>query len=125
EAVIINLGSGMYYSMTGTGGFLWSLVESHYSMAEAADILSSSYGISRDTALADIRRLWEKLLAEELVVVASDQSLAKGEASPAGANGSPYEAPVLTKFQDMVDLFAADPPLPELPEVAVSTQERA
>ena len=33
-------------------------------------------------------------------------------------SGQPYEAPQLMKFDDMADVFALDPPLPDLPEVA-------
>jgi Coenzyme PQQ synthesis protein D (PqqD) len=126
EAVIINLGTGMYYSMTGTGGFVWSLIESNCSMAEAADLLAKSYHVSQETALSDVRRLWEELVAEDLVAIADDRTGCRGEAKMAIPDDRiAYEAPALAKFQDMVDLFAADPPLPELPEVAVGTRDGA
>lgn len=116
EAVIINLATGMYYSLNGPGSAVWELIERRCSLAEASDIIARKFSVAPDAAHADVARLWDELLAEQLVTVSEEApaELPDLEALDANAAGS-YSAPALTKFEDMVDLFAADPPLPELP----------
>jgi len=126
EAVIINLASGMYYSLNGSGSAVWELTEKGCTLAEAADALSSAFKIPAETAQRDVSRLWENLLAENLMVVSEDSSakgVDKGAISVNG--GTEYAAPALTKFEDMVDLFAAAPPLPELPTLENSDRKGA
>ena len=45
EAVIINLASGMYYSLNGSGSAVWELTEKGCTLTEAADALSSAFKI--------------------------------------------------------------------------------
>ena len=124
EAVIINLATGMYYSLNGPGSMVWELVEKRCSLAESGDIIAHRFGISADTAHADVARLWEDLLAEKLVVLSADLATEIPDPSAIGANATPeYHAPALTKFEDMVDLFAADPPLPELPALETTNRK--
>ena len=114
EAVLINLTNGMYYSMDLVGGFIWSLIEGGYDLAAITDAVAERYGIAEDMAKKDVETLAQQLLDEKLVLPG------EGEASsgPIEAKGVPepeaYAAPQLNKFDDMVDLFALDPPLPEL-----------
>jgi hypothetical protein len=126
EAVIINLASGMYYSLNGSGSAVWELIEKGCTLAEASEAVRSAFNVSAETAERDVSRLWENLLTENLVVLSDDTS---SKASPAGSisvnAGTEYAAPALTKFEDMVDLFAADPPLPELPTLENSDRKGA
>ena len=126
EAVIINLASGMYYSLNGSGSAVWELIEKGCTLAEASDAVRSAFNISAETAERDVSRLWENLLAENLVVVSEDMSSKSSHAGSIDVNaGSEYAAPSLTKFEDMVDLFAADPPLPELPALEKNDRKGA
>lgn len=116
EAVIINLATGMYYSLNGSGSVVWELVEKRCSLAEASGVIAHKFRVSPDVAHADVARLWEDLLAEQLVTVSDEAPAELPDLGAFGANAADsYSAPALTKFEDMVDLFAADPPLPELP----------
>lgn len=114
EAVLINLTNGMYYSMDLVGGFIWSLIEGGYDLAAIADAVAKRYGIEKAVADKDVETLAQQLLDENLALPG------EGEASsgPIEAKGAPapeaYATPQLNKFDDMVDLFALDPPLPEL-----------
>jgi hypothetical protein len=126
EAVIINLASGMYYSLNGSGSAVWELIEKGCTLAETSGAVQSAFNISAETAERDVSRLWENLLAENLVVVSDDASPKGSHAGAVTVNaGSEYAAPALTKFEDMVDLFAADPPLPELPTLENSDRKGA
>jgi hypothetical protein len=119
EAILINLASGLYYSMDRTGAVAWSLLAAGSSVDGITAHLAARHGMSADSIRADIRRLVDELLSEGLVVV--DPAGTPGTGSPLAAPGdsadAPYEAPRLVKFDDMADIFALDPPLPELAPV--------
>jgi hypothetical protein len=126
EAVIINLASGMYYSLNGSGSVVWELVEKGCTLAEASAAVGDAFKIPAETAQRDVARLWENLLSENLVAVSDDISAKASASSAVNVNaGTEYAPPVLTKFEDMVDLFAADPPLPELPTLENSDRKGA
>lgn len=114
EAVLINLTNGMYYSMDMVGGFIWSQIENGHDLDTIADAVAARYGIEKSVAAADVNDLADKLV-EERLALPSDAEAATTAAIPESApDGDAYAAPQLNKFDDMVDLFALDPPLPEL-----------
>lgn len=114
EAVLINLTNGMYYSMDQVGGYIWSLIESGYDLDAIADMVAKRYEIEKSVANTDIEALVEQLLEENLVLYGEGDT-SSGPIDVEGAPApEPYAAPQLNKFDDMVDLFALDPPLPEL-----------
>lgn len=113
EAILINLSNGMYYSMDVVGGYIWSLVAAGHDLGSISTAVAQRYGVAADTAKQDVEALAQQLIDEKIVVPGDSAS-----AQPAEADKSPsddaYTTPQLTKFDDMVDLFAIDPPLPEL-----------
>ncbi len=114
EAVLINLSNGMYYSMDLVGGYIWSLIENGNDLDTIADAVANRYGIEKSVAAADVETLADKLV-EERLALPSDAEAASTAAIPENApDGDAYATPQLNKFDDMVDLFALDPPLPEL-----------
>ena len=114
EAVLINLTNGMYYSTDQVGGFVWSLVEGGYALDAIADAVAERYGVEKAVAEKDVGALAQQLLDENLALPGegepSSGPISTEDAPPPEA----YAAPQLNKFDDMVDLFALDPPLPEL-----------
>lgn len=113
EAVIIHLGTGVYYSMDGVGCLVWESIAAGGDTDAIAASLADRYGIGRDVAAADIGRLVGELVAQELVVATDG---AGGPAS--GLNGAApgnYEPPALKRYDDMAELLALDPPLPAAP----------
>ena len=117
EAVIINLASGMYYSLNGSGSVVWELLSQHRSLAETAEAVGKRFNVPYETALVDIRAFCAELVKESLIGPYENGTVGHAECVETGS-AAPYEAPVLTKFDDMADLFAADPPLPELPAMS-------
>jgi hypothetical protein len=114
EAILINLTSGLYYSTDKVGGLVWSMVTQGASVARIAEAVAAGYAVSLEQARRDVRVLVHELLAEGLILpgttpvsvdVAPDLRIAPVQL---------YEAPKLTRFDDMADMFALDPPLPEL-----------
>lgn len=129
EAILINLSTGVYYSMDGTGGRIWSLIERRHELEEIADTLATEYGEPRERCRADVQRLARQLLDENLVLAADEGApadAARAEESSSAANGAgPYAEPELNIYRDMGDLLALDPPVPGLEPIPWSDPDRS
>ena len=112
EAVIIHLGTGIYYSMDGIGCTVWESITSGGDTDAIADCLADRYSIGRDVAAADIGRLVGELVAQELLVPAGGVS---GQTAVLKGAPAAYETPALKRYDDMAELLALDPPLPAAP----------
>ncbi|MFN2569496.1 MAG: PqqD family protein [Candidatus Dormibacteria bacterium] len=125
EAIIIDVVTGRYHSLEGTGAPIWSLLSGGATVTEAAGSITDGYEVDAPTARHDVERILEELVAQELLVM--DASAATPDPSPAPAprpgdsaapppasGRLPYLAPALTTFTDMEDLLAFDPPLPAM-----------
>ena len=64
EAIIINLATGVYYSMDGSGGYLWSLVEEGRPLRAIAEALEARFGVERERAEEDVIAVAERLVEE-------------------------------------------------------------
>jgi Coenzyme PQQ synthesis protein D (PqqD) len=95
EAVLIDLTTGVYYSLAGVGGSIWSLIE----------------------AGSSVERIVEAIAGQKLIVVAEGgpAGLRDPQAPPDGK--LPYDTPELKTYRDMGDLLALDPPLPGIREI--------
>jgi hypothetical protein len=114
EAILINLVTGMYYSMSDTGTFIWSLVEQGASVNQIAERLTDRFDVDLPRAQADLGELVNELEAEGLITRSAQGN---GALPPAACDGrSPYAVPTLEKFSDMAEMFALDPPLPRMIE---------
>jgi hypothetical protein len=116
EAVIINLGNGMIYTMDGVGARIWQMIEEGRSLNGISEALASEYSVPAAQALADIKGIARELLDEDLIAVddapsSSDPGI-QSASGPAAAQ--PYSKPRLIKDAEMKDVLALDPPLPRL-----------
>jgi hypothetical protein len=113
EAIIMNLSSGLYYSMDNVGAAVWELIARRYSLREVADVIADRYRVDRERAAGDVQRLVQELLDEHLVTMAtSDRERVAVLLPPVPP--PPYEPPRLQKYTDMADMLALDPPMPNL-----------
>jgi hypothetical protein len=115
EAILINLVTGMYYSMSDTGAFIWSLVEQGASMGAIAERMTAQFEVQLSRAQADLVELVRVLESEGLVCV-STQGSATTKLAEVVESRTPYVTPKLEKFTDMAEMFALDPPLPRIAE---------
>ena len=53
EAVVLNLGTSVYYSVNQTGTFIWKLLAEGRPEGEIVSLLAEEYGISAGEAAAD------------------------------------------------------------------------
>ncbi len=124
EAILINLGTGIYYSIGATGGFIWSLVEKGVTIQNIISSVVEQYDVSETAARADVLRLSKELCEEGLAITSEGVAAAAAELPNATRARQPYEPPSMEKFTDMAEMFALDPPLPGLSQAAAGTSGR-
>ena len=104
EAVIINLGTGDYFSLRGSGAAIWSAIEQR---APADDIAAALALAGMHDAGRHVTALIEQLLAEGLLVPVDDVPAETVVVElPVPLDLAP---PSLEKFTDMQDLILLDP----------------
>jgi hypothetical protein len=125
EAILINVGTGTYYSLTGIGGRVWQWIEADKSIDEMVLALTRNYDVTPEDALKDISALVADLTTEGLVTTSAGKDTVK---PPAAATESPpktpYETPQLDIYRDMQDLLALDPPMPGLRTIPWADPEK-
>ena len=114
EAIVIDLSTGIYYSLDDVGGVVWQGVEESQSRQAILNHILATYDVSEDIAAADLDRLLSEMTAAALIAPA-EESAESAEPFDAGAPDSKaeYRSPQLNKYEDMAELFALDPPLPD------------
>ncbi|GAB4461873.1 MAG: PqqD family protein [Anaerolineae bacterium] len=111
EAIIVNLDSGAYYSLRGTGAAIWQMIEQGSTVAHMVEQLARHYATNAATIEAGVTALVTELQAEQLIVAVADgvQADAAPPAPLPPAPAGPFDAPVLEKYTDMADLLLLDP----------------
>lgn len=116
EAVLINLSTGMYYTMDKVGAVVWQLIEGGHSMAEMSSIIAERYGVDPDMVLRDLEKVVRDLLEQRLVAVEEGRTAPMANAADTPRDVEVYARPTLCKYTDMAEVLALDPPLPVLRE---------
>jgi hypothetical protein len=121
EAIMINLATGIYYSMDKVGGTIWEGVELEQRLDQILQSVVATYEVSVEQAAKDLESLVSQLREENLIVLQEN-----GESLPLNGEGQattpvPYESPVLNSYRDMGDLLALDPPMPGMAETPWQT----
>lgn len=110
EVVLVNLETGVYYSLDRPGVPLWGWVDAGASVGEM--VAAARDGCAGDAAEieAGVRRLLAELCDERLIVVdpAPPRAAVPAPQDRAGER-PPFQAPTLTKFSDMAELLTVDP----------------
>jgi hypothetical protein len=110
EAIIMDLSTGRYFSAEGVGALIWDGMVCGFDIAQIKQRIVQSY--ARDSAGldADFEAFAAALLANRLVEVAHDPTLARVDWSmPLPAQKRGYDRPVLNCYDDMQDLTLLDP----------------
>ena len=113
EVIIINLTSGTYYSLKGSGAELWELISSSPGIdsAELVDGLASRYDAPRSEIELAVVPFVEHLDSEGLIGQAEQNGrphlVASGDSGNAATQS--FEPPKLEKYTDMQDLVLLDP----------------
>src|SRR5438270_13579788 len=112
EAVIINLDSGNYYSLTGAGSVIWSLILAQQSLNEICKHVSASYDGDANEIRAGVEELLVQLESENLIVAGDSDNGAdstRGVDPAMNAERHAFRPPILQKYTDMQQLLLLDP----------------
>ncbi|MEZ5101556.1 MAG: PqqD family peptide modification chaperone [Thermoleophilia bacterium] len=114
ETVLINLSTGVYYSIAGSGALAFAHLAAGAEPAAVAAELAARYAVDEAPVASDLEPFLASLLAERVLVPTDDVPAAPVEATPADG---PYAPPLLEVYTDMGDLLALDPPMPGLQDI--------
>ena len=113
EAIIVDLDSGAYYSLVGSGAEVWSAVQKGATLTAIIESVTAVYSGRQEEIAAAVTALVEELLAEGLIVgdssTAGSSVAAIANPAPPAAGRPPFVKPVVQKFTDMADLLLLDP----------------
>ena len=117
EAVLINLSTGVYYSIDRVGATVWEMIAGHHTVDAMVDAVTGQYDVGREQARTDVERLLGQLLDEKLISISAIDVPPGLRPEPGGEPRSAYAPPTLSVYRDMGDLLALDPPMPGLDEI--------
>ncbi|MCO6452103.1 MAG: PqqD family protein [Caldilineales bacterium] len=69
QTIIIDLKSGVYFSLNATGTFLWDRLDGETSLASISRELAAAYEVDAETTDADILELAGQLHSEGLIIL--------------------------------------------------------
>jgi Coenzyme PQQ synthesis protein D (PqqD) len=107
ETVVVALETGTYYTITGSGVDMWSIVSGQAGFTDAIVCLQTRFPAQSDRIPAQFEEWLEQMLAEGLVQVRIGTDAPS--ASLAIDDSAPYELPGLVRFDDLQSLILLDP----------------
>ncbi len=72
EAVLLHLGTKMYYTLNETGIRIWQLLSEGHSISEASETIYNEYDITPDAVQKSVLNITQDLIAQELVTRISE-----------------------------------------------------
>lgn len=106
EAVIVHLGTGVYYSVDQSGAAIWSLIEQGTPLPAIATAVATHYGLPVAEVEPSVQAFANQLLAEGLIVpIDTPTTLEPVSIEARGA----WQPPALGRYTDMEDLLLLDP----------------
>lgn len=71
ESVLLDLNTGIYYSLNPAGGFIWRLLDGNRTVREIVDLVVAEFDVDPETAAEDAAALIEDFLEQKLAVAES------------------------------------------------------
>lgn len=108
EAIIVNLGTGTYYSIRGDGILLWNAIVGGAAAEEIVEVVFEKTGEAHESVADAISGFYESLAAEGLIV----ERNGKAEPPPVidlSGGGAGLLKPSFETYTDMQDLILLDP----------------
>ena len=116
EAIMINLGSGVYYSTDAVGARIWELASAGANLPEIANIIAIEYATSEEKTKEDASAILSEFVTEKLLVPHDYASVPAPVVSDASQGA--YAKPHLEVYREIGHLLALDPPMPGLENIA-------
>jgi hypothetical protein len=112
EAILVDLRTGSYYSIQGSGSTLWDGIAAGASLGRLADEVANAYSVDRDAADEAVSSFCADLEREGLIVPLDGTADTTPEPSfdlASVSNGQVFSPPIVEKYTDMQDLVLLDP----------------
>jgi Coenzyme PQQ synthesis protein D (PqqD) len=110
EVVVVNLETGNYYSLVGSGQRIWAAVEREESVSEVVAGIHAAYEASEHQLEETVQAFLDTLEGEGLIVSWEASGPTATEDPPAPTRRrEPFMAPRLERFTDMQELILLDP----------------
>ena len=109
ETIVIDLTTGTYYSLRGSGPVIWNAVASGASRDGIVDELENAYDASPEEIAYAADAFLTQLEAEQLIARGNGAGPNGASRSTPAETRSPFEVPQLEKFEDMQDIILLDP----------------
>jgi hypothetical protein len=106
EVIVVNLDTGTYYSITGSGTQIWTALLDGVSSDAVAAAARQRYAATPDAEEA-VRAFVELLVDEQLLAPAA--ATAASEPSEVLAGSADFAPPRLERYTDMQELLMLDP----------------
>ena len=112
EAILVDLRTGSYFSIRGSGSTLWDAIAAGASLGRLTDEVASAYSVDRKAAEEAVSSFCAELEREGLIV--SLDGMADSTPEPpfdlaSISNGQVFSPPIVEKYTDMQDLVLLDP----------------
>ena len=109
EVMVINLESGVYYSITGAGAVAWPLLIAGATADEIGASLAPRYDVDRPRLMREIDAFIASVRAENLVRSRPDAGPSPVPESDDDCERSPFPGFGFERFEDMQALLVIDP----------------
>ncbi|HEX4521318.1 MAG TPA: PqqD family protein [Gaiellaceae bacterium] len=109
EVIVVDLDSGTYFSIAGTGAEVWAAVEAGLELDQTIELMAGRYDADRTRIAEAVTRFVDEL-AEQKLIAPAEQAAAAPAVAPMPSNGTAaFEDPVLNRYTDMQELLMLDP----------------
>ena len=109
EVIIIQFDTGNYYTLSGTGAFVWQSFDRRPTQGELLALIAAHYETEAHTQVSEeIGAFLDELVRENLIEWAASEAPNRSSVEWA-ENRQPYKAPVLERYSDMQALLVLDP----------------
>lgn len=110
ETMLVNLATGSYYNLEGSGAKVWSRLTDGATPRQISAELAARFIGEAGEIEAAVARLVDELQAEQILVESPPREAKSAIPPPAeAAERRPFAAPKLAKFTDMQDIILLDP----------------
>lgn len=107
EAIVVNLDTGTYYSISGDSILVWSAIVEGTSIAELAEAVAAATAAPAERARQTLGAFRDALVAQGLIVEREDE--AQTPPPDLSAAGAGLLEPSFSSYSDMQDLILLDP----------------
>ncbi len=112
ETILLDLNTGNYYSLDGTGAVIWEFIDKTGNYEKAIEIMTAANSAESDIIDSTVKQFTEELLTEKLMVIAENEITSpdvtelEKKLKEIALN---FKAPAVCKYTDMQDLLLLDP----------------